>query len=144
MSNETHRSGAQLVGTWDCHAFPVRKEASISAVLLSLLIALTLSTTYCLNTAFAAGATYSVSGNQILQNGVPANWRGVDNTDCFGTSAQAYTTSGTPWNVQIVREAIPEMATNPITGNPVQSPYTGSWLYSLQSIADTNRQYGLI
>src|SRR5271154_4350393 len=93
--------------------------------IVPFLIASLLSTILEPQVAIASGVSYSVSGNKILQNGQPTTWRGVDNTDCFGTTAQAYSTSGTPWNVQIVREAVPEMATNPITGNPVQSPYTG-------------------
>jgi mannan endo-1,4-beta-mannosidase len=88
--------------------------------------------------ALAHADTYTVSGAQILHNGLPQTFRGANAMHVFGGSP----TEMASWNIDIVRVFIGDMRDTPLTGGPVQ---VGTWwLRSVQALIDANRAAGKV
>lgn len=88
--------------------------------------------------------TYTVSGSQILKNGLPVALGGVN---AFGVNGpNAGSMSG--WSVGIVREPIGDMSETSI-GKPTDSgaykvASNGSPLHALQDVVNDNRAHGMV
>jgi mannan endo-1,4-beta-mannosidase len=80
---------------------------------------------------------YAISGTKILNSGKPIQLIGTNAFHSFGASS-ANNDDMKSWNIDIAREFIGNVKENPITGNPILDS-NGSWLYSLQSIVNSNR-----
>ena len=80
---------------------------------------------------------YTISGIKILNSGKPIQLIGTNAFHTFGASS-ANNDDMKSWNIDIAREFIGNVKENPITGNPILDS-NGSWLYSLQSIVNSNR-----
>lgn len=78
---------------------------------------------------------YSISGRKILHNNNPIQFVGANAFHSFGVGSKDMNA----WNMDIVREFIGNIKENPISGTPIQDS-NGSWLHSLQSIVDDNKQ----
>jgi mannan endo-1,4-beta-mannosidase len=82
---------------------------------------------------------YTCFGNKILKQGSPIQLFGINAFHSYGAGGL----DTKSWNLDIVREFIGNMHQNPITGQPIQDSL-GSYLYSLQTLADSNRAHGQI
>ncbi len=91
-----------------------------------------------IHTAQAADS-YSVSGFKVLKNGAPAQWRGANAFHRYGGNSSDMSA----WHIDIVREVIGDISETPISGGPIQD-HNGSWIYSLQSMADNNLANGKV
>ena len=83
--------------------------------------------------------TYAISGAQILKNGAPAIFAGVN---AFGTNGPNASTM-TGLSINIVREPITDMAVQPITGATITGTI-GEPVFSLQAVVDDNRAHGKV
>ena len=83
--------------------------------------------------------TYTISTNQILKDGTPAIFAGVN---AFGTNGpNAASMSGL--SINIVREAITDMEVQPVSGAEITGT-AGEPVYSLQAVVDDNRAHNKI
>lgn len=78
---------------------------------------------------------YSISGTKILNFGIPKQLIGSNAFHSFGAGSSDMNS----WNIDIVREFVGNVSQIPISGAPIQDT-NGSYLHSLQSIVDSNRQ----
>jgi mannan endo-1,4-beta-mannosidase len=77
---------------------------------------------------------YSTLGSKILFKTNPIQVIGANAFHTFGGTSNDMNS----WNIDIVREFIGNVKENPLTGSPIQDSNT-AYLYSLQSIVDSNR-----
>ncbi|HMO25310.1 MAG TPA: cellulase family glycosylhydrolase [Tepidisphaeraceae bacterium] len=82
--------------------------------------------------------SYSVSGADILRDGIPTIWRGVNAMHVYGVGSADMNA----WGIDIVREPITRMKDSPITGGAQQ--INGTWWHSLQNIVNDNRAHGKV
>jgi len=82
---------------------------------------------------------YSTSDYKILHQNQPIQLIGADAFHSF--AAGGWDTKA--WKLDIIREFIGDMRQNPIQGGPIKDSL-GSYLYSLQTIVDSNRSHGQI
>ncbi len=83
--------------------------------------------------------TYSIAGTQILKNGSPAIFAGVNAFGINGPNAS----SMAGLSINIVREGITDMSVQPITGAEITGT-AGEPVYSLQAVVDDNRAHGKV
>lgn len=96
----------------------------------------------CVGTSHAE--TYTVSGSQILKNGLPIVLAGVNAFGVNGPNADSM--SG--WNISIVREPIGDLSETSI-GKPTDSgaykvASNGTPLHALQDVVNDNRSHGKV
>lgn len=85
-----------------------------------------------------AADTYTIVGSSFRKNNLPIVRRGVNVMHTFGGNSDDMK----QWNIDIVREFIGNMRDTPISGYAVNA--NGTYLHSLQNIADNNRANGKI
>ena len=85
------------------------------------------------------GASYEINGPNILQNDVPTVFAGANAFFIYGGSSS--TMAG--WNIDIVREPLPDLSETPISGTTVQGS-DGSYLHPMADIVADNRANGKI
>ena len=85
------------------------------------------------------GATYEVRGADILQNDVPTVFAGANAFFIYGGS----TSTMAGWNINIVREPLPDLSETPVSGPTVQGS-NGSYLHSMADVVADNRANGKI
>lgn len=104
-----------------------RKIATSAAFILGLL-------------PFAGQAqdTYTTSGTEILKNGSPAIFAGVNALGIYGPNASAMN----GLSINIVREPMTDMALQPISGPGAAGTY--GYLHSLQDVVNDNRANGKV
>lgn len=78
---------------------------------------------------------FYVGDFNILKNGVPTSYKGVNTLQTFGLVDPKLMND---WNIQIVREFIGNLREQPIDGNSIQAS-DGKWYHSLQKIVNQNR-----
>ena len=81
---------------------------------------------------------YSTQGAKILKDGTAKELRGVNALHEYGIGSSDMN----DWEIEIVREAIHNFQSHPISGGSMQ--IGGSWKHSLQKIVDDNRANGKI
>jgi mannan endo-1,4-beta-mannosidase len=86
------------------------------------------------NTASIENRNYAISGNKILIAGKPAQLIGANALHIFSAGGSDMN----PWKIDISREFIGNVKEVTITGYPIRDA-NGSYLYSLQTIVDSNR-----
>ncbi len=92
--------------------------------------------------AFSQGTSqdiYTISGTQILKNGSPAIFGGVN---AFGTNGPN-AASMSSFDINIVREAITDLSVQPVSGATITGT-AGEPVFSLQAVVDDNRAHGKI
>ena len=85
------------------------------------------------------GATYEIRGTDILQNDVPTVFGGANAFFIYGGS----TSTMAGWNINIVREPLPDLSETPISGATVQGS-DGSYLHPMADVVADNRANGKI
>ena len=85
------------------------------------------------------GAAYAIRGADILQNDVPTVFGGANAFFIYGGS----TSSMAGWNINIVREPLPDFSETPISGSTVQGS-DGSYLHPMADVVADNRANGKI
>lgn len=83
---------------------------------------------------------FQSDGSNILKNGLPINYRGVNTLQTFGLGNQELMDE---WDIEIVREFIGNLREQPITGDAIQAS-DGVWYHSMQKIADANRAHNRV
>lgn len=78
---------------------------------------------------------FTVSGADLLKNGEPVFYKGVNAMQTFGLGNPKLMNE---WNVQIVREFIGNLREQPIDNSPILGS-DGVWYHPLQHIVDQNR-----
>ena len=84
-------------------------------------------------TAVTAGP-YTITGKNILKNNQPIQLIGANAFHVFGAGSRDMNA----WNLDISREFIGNVKETPLSGGVIKDA-NGSWLYSLQTVADSNR-----
>jgi mannan endo-1,4-beta-mannosidase len=79
---------------------------------------------------------FTIVGNKIYNYNNRVQLIGTNAFHSFGASAS---NDMTAWNIDIVREFVGNVKEQPISGYPIQDA-NGSWLHSLQAVADSNRK----
>jgi mannan endo-1,4-beta-mannosidase len=82
---------------------------------------------------------YTIAGTQILKNGSPAIFAGVN---AFGTNGPN-ASSMSNFNINIVREAITDLSVQPVSGGQLTGT-AGEPVVSLQAVVDDNRAHGKV
>ncbi len=80
-----------------------------------------------------------MSGNKILQNGVPKSYRGANTMNVFGSNSGGTDAD----NMDMVRVFVGNLKEQPIIGNTIHAS-TGSWLHPLQYVVNDNRAHGKV
>jgi len=83
---------------------------------------------------------FTVEGADILKNGEPVSYKGVNAMQTFGLANPDLMKE---WNIEISREFIGNLREQPISGSPILAS-DETWLHSLQSIVDQNRSKNII
>ena len=81
-----------------------------------------------------SGGPYSIMGKNILKNNQPVQLIGANAFHVFGAGSRDMNA----WNLDIAREFIGNVKETPLSGGVIKDA-NGSWLYSLQTVADSNR-----
>ncbi len=94
------------------------------------------------SSAARAQHTYTVSGTQILEDGSPAIFAGVNAFGIFGPNAS----SMKGYSINIVREGMTDVQEQPISGSgiTVSTKYGTAYLHSLQEVVNNNRANGKV
>jgi len=77
---------------------------------------------------------YTINGKNILKNNQPVQLIGANAFHVFGAGSRDMNA----WNIDIAREFIGNVKETPLSGSVIKDS-NGSWLYSLQTVADSNR-----
>lgn len=80
---------------------------------------------------------FSIVGGELLQNGQPVQFKGVNALNTFGIGDHNLMDE---WRIEIVREFIGNLREQPIAGDAIQGA-NGTWLHPLQNIVDENRRH---
>lgn len=83
---------------------------------------------------------FSIEGTNVLVNGEPKYYKGVNALQTFGLGNADLMDS---WNVEIIREFIGNLREQPINGDAILAS-DGVWYHSLQKIVDRNREHNKI
>lgn len=79
--------------------------------------------------------SFKIQGAQILLNGNPVHFKGVNALQAFGLTDAALMNE---WNIEIVREFIGNLREQPIEGDAILAS-DGVWYHSLKKIVEQNR-----
>lgn len=85
--------------------------------------------------ATPAATAYNISGSEILHLSNPVQLIGADAFHVFGAGGSDMVA----WHMDIAREFVGNVKENPISG-PTIKDSNGSYLYSLQTVVDSNRK----